>query len=175
MGSNLDQLRDGYLKSYESLFLEYYEPLVKFANRFVYDIQIGENIVQDVFLKMWENRDKLEFGNSIKSYLYTSVKHLSINHLQKSRTLKKHQETIRLQTIDESTPEDILINQELIKSIELAIQNLPEKARIVFSMSRLDKLKNAEIAEILNISIKAVEAQMTKALKILRKQITSSS
>lgn len=149
----------------------YCQPLIHFVRRYVGDTQIAENIVQDVFLKIWLNRSDLNPSLNIKTYLYTAVKNQALNHLRHAEVVQRNAENLRPMNGPVRTPEDEWHEQELIASIQKAIEELPEKCRIIFSMSRYDHLTYAEIAEIQNISIKTVETQMGRALKHLRKRL----
>jgi len=160
-------------KGCELLFRYYYNVLCSHAIRFVYAKNIAEDIVGEVFRKFWEARVFEKIDTSYRAYLFTSVRNASINYLQ--RELKKHS-AIDLSAADNevnapANPYQIMKADELNKTIEQIIQSLPPKCQAVFLMSRFEGKKNQEIAEQLNISVKAVEAHITKALDRLRKRI----
>ncbi len=161
---------DGDELSFESLFNAYVQKLINFSRRYVYDKQIAENIVQDVFVKIWINRKNLDHSKSIKTYLFTAVKNNSLKHLRHINVEKRHS-IITIDSNEEISPANILEKNEIAERLNQEINSLPEKCKEIFSMSKFDKLKYAEIAEILDISVKTVETQMGRALKKLRKNL----
>ena len=136
--------------------------------KYIYDLDDAKNIVHEVFLSVWEKFENFPEGTSYKSYLYTAVKNKSLNFI---RDKKKH---VILDDLGDQGPIEenlTLETAELEKEIEMALQSLPEKCREVFELNRQEGLKYAEIAEKLNISIKTVEAQMSKSLAIMREHL----
>ena len=152
---------------FEKLFKELFEPLTSFAMKYVSDLDTAKNLVHEVFINVWQKYESLPSDTNYKSYLYTSIRNRCLNHIRSS---KKH---VAL----EDSPEQIqpesggLELQELEMQVEMAINSLPEKCRIIFELSRYEELKYAEIAKKLDISVKTVEGQMTKALGILRREL----
>ena len=165
------QIIRGDAGSFGKLFNFYCQPLINFSRRYVLDKQVAENIVQDIFVKIWTNRTALDPGKSIKSYLFTSVKNESLKHLRHLDVEHRSAEKMIHSTFSESGPEQYLIQTELEEIIKKAIGELPEKCREIFKMNRFDNLKYSEIADILNISVKTVETQMGRALKKLRERL----
>jgi len=157
--------------SFEKLFNHYCQPLINFSRRYVWDKQIAENIVQDIFVRVWTTRSNLDPSKSIKSYLFTSVKNESLKHLRHLDVEQRSVEKTVQSAIEENNPDRNLEQTELEENIQQAISELPEKCREIFSMSRFDNLKYAEIAEVLNISVKTVETQMGRALKKMRERL----
>ena len=164
-------IRDGDGKAFEQLFRSYCQPLIQFVGRYVRDIQTAENLVQDLFLSVWGNRAQLDPTLSVKSYLYTAAKNRALKHL-------RHGDVVRRSTEDETprfpgpkTPEDELQGKEISTAIHRAVEALPEKTRICFSMNRFDHLTYTEIAEIQGVSVKTVETQMGHALRFLRERL----
>jgi RNA polymerase sigma-70 factor (ECF subfamily) len=166
-----NQIRAGSAEAFEHLFNRYCQVLIDFACRYLHDVPLAENMVQDVFLKIWQNRRQLDPGASIRSYLYTAVKNAALNHLRHTVVEQKSQDKIRQLSSEMPTPEDNWNEKELNDSIQKAIASLPDKCHEIFCLSRFDGLTYAEIAEVQNISVKTVETQMGRALKFLRKQL----
>ena len=166
-----DKIRTGDTAAFEKLFNYYCQMLINFARRYVWDKQIAENIVQDIFVRVWNNRTKLDSTKSIKSYLFISVKNESLKNL---RHLNVEEQGIKVlvNTIStETNPDQKYDQNEFHTEVENAINELPEKCREIFCLSRFDNLKYVEIADLLDISIKTVETQMGRALKKLRERL----
>ena len=146
------------------------------------DVNIAEELVQDVFVRLWERPDKLQQATSIKAYLYRAVINSSLNHLTRQKTIKKHHQDISADLTD-AYLENVHEEQELKIWIYKEIERLPEQCKKVFKLNRFDGLKYKEIAQQLNISEKTVENHIIHALKLLRsrmlldqsKQVTSSN
>lgn len=164
-------IRSGDAAGFEKLFKRYCRSLINFSRRIVGETEIAENIVQDVFLNLWQSRHRLDEQLSIKSYLYKSTMNQSRKHLLhlKVRTSAKDQIASGIEPAD--TPEDIHSSKETGEMIQLAISELPERCRLIFTMNRFDGLTYGQIAHALDISIKTVETQMGRALVLLRKRL----
>jgi RNA polymerase sigma-70 factor (ECF subfamily) len=162
-------LTDKNLKNFEELFRKLFKPLCGFALKYVADSDDSKGIVHEVFIGLWEKYEGLATDTNYRSYLYTAVRNKCLNHI---RDNKKH---VTLENVPEGHLSEVntaLETQELEREIEIAIASLPEKCRQVFELSRLEGLKYAQIAEKLGISIKTVEAQMSKALTVLREHLS---
>lgn len=166
----------------EELFRKYYKILRAYAYRLSGDKNTAEDIVQEVYYELWKNKDNLTLENTIKYYLFRSVYTKTLNYLNsKEYTNKEPFENStegRIQRIymesQWSDQETDLIYKELQNRINSIIDSLPEQCKKVFLLSRKQELRNKEIAELLNISIKTVEKHISKALSILRQQVKSS-
>ena len=161
---------------FAKLFDELYSPLCRYCLKLVGDMELAEDIVQEQFVYLWENRKRLDNSGSLKSYLFTAVKNKSVNHLKKQFSKKR---SYRIENLPENTipgklpnPDEIYENKELGKILDKAIANLPEKCRIIFTMKKMGEFTNKEIASKLNISVKTVENQMTIAFKKLIRYIS---
>lgn len=160
------------MPDFESLFKTHYGELCAFANKYLEDLEASEEIVQDLFVRFWENREKQELTGSVRSYLFTSVKNACLNqlkHLKIKQQYKEHNER-ELNSGRVSADEEFEAS-ELDQRIRRAIDSLPEGRRKIFILSRYDGLKYQEIADKLKISVKTVENQMGEALKFLRHQL----
>lgn len=167
----MESLKNGEEKAYKFLLNKFHRKLNAYALTLVNDHSMAEDIVQNVFLKTWKSRAKLNPEFSIQSFLYKSVYNEFINSYQQNKAMmilqQKYVETMHqvVETTDESSIERMLaiINKE--------IQNLPPKCQQVFILSKKEGLTNIEIAEHLDVSIKTVEAQISKAFKILKEKL----
>ncbi len=168
----VSQIVAGNEKAFEVLFKSYAQLLINFARRFVFDTAIAENIVQDVFLKVWTNRERLNPDKNFKTYLFTAVKNQALHHLRHLEVERRAEENLDLSPEPIKTPDEELREKEVENCIRQAVGELPEKCRLIFCMNRFDQLTYAQIAEVQNISIKTVETHMGRALKYLRQRLT---
>ncbi len=165
------KLHNGDPYAFRTLFTMHYQSLVNYARRYVRDVQTAEDIVGDVFLKIWDKRSELNITTSLKAYLFKMVHNHSINYLKSHKVEATDVFSLSL-VIRSNLMADAGVNaDELRQSIEQAIRELPERTRDVFTMHRYDDLKYKEIAEILNIKEGTVETHMVRALKYLRKRL----
>lgn len=166
------------LTFFEDLFKQYYSILRSYAMRYVGDENAAEDIVQDVFFDLWQNRNKIDFEESIKPYLFKATFNRSLNHI-KSKYISSRvsiEDNIDYsieQYIHSLTTyqEDNLLMQDISNEVRSFVDNLPEQRRKVFTLSRSLGLSNKEIAEQLQVSVKAVEKQITKVLSALREHL----
>ena len=165
---DIEKIRQGDICEFEKLYRQFCQSLILFVNMYVYDLDSAENIVQDVFVNVWQNRTNLDPSGNVKTYLYTSVKNHALNFVNHQGIERRYKEKIIIDERDDFTPETQFDLKELEAQVNNVVKNLPEKRRIIFLMSRHDHLTYAEIAEILGLSIKTVENQMGKALKTFR-------
>lgn len=165
------QIKNNDPKAFELLFNNYYVPLCRYCFVFLQDEVHAEEIVQQFFINLWENRATLSINTSIKSYLYKSVRNRCLNFIRNKKTKMKVEKELLQKTEKSAVPEQILLIEldELQEFIESAIASLPEKCRNIFEMSRSLDLSNKEIASALNLSPKTVENQITIALKKIKK------
>lgn len=165
-------LKAGDITAFEMLFRTYYQPLCNYAYTFVQDRDEAEEIVQSTFLNVWEKRDNLSIHTAVKPYLYAMVRNACLNVLKHEKIKQQH---VALEmAVAERSVESVartVMATELETKIYQAMDKLPEQCRLVFKLSRFEELKYAEIAGQLNISIKTVENQMGKALRIMREQL----
>lgn len=157
----------GNTAAFQQVFNAYYESLCRYAFTILKDSDEVEDIVQSLFLKIWEKRERLDIKNTIRSYLFKAVYHQCLNQLEHRTVKLKHQ----MHTTHEMQAESQLPDtfpHELEENIIAAINGLPAQCRSIFMMSRYGELRYAEIARKLNISVNTVENQISKALKILR-------
>tara|TARA_R110000868_G_scaffold193350_1_gene438190 strand:- start:21047 stop:21655 length:609 start_codon:yes stop_codon:yes gene_type:complete len=167
----IQNLVNGNEKAYMFLLDTYHRRLNAYALTLVSDQDQAKDIVQNVFLKTWKSRKKLKTQFSIQSFLYKAVYNEFINSYQKNKAMmllqKKYLES--LGEVVEETDTNLL--EQMITVVNNEIQNLPPKCQKVFILSKKEGLTNIEISEYLNVSIKTVEAQITKAFSILRERL----
>ncbi len=155
---------------FKQVFMSHYESLCRYAYTILKNAEEAEDVVQSMFVKIWEKREGLEVKHTIRSYLFKAVYHQCLNNLEHRTVKMKHQVQIAHETHAETQlPETF--QHELEENIIAAINSLPDQCRIIFMMSRFDELRYAEIASHLNISVNTVENQISKALKILRAKL----
>lgn len=151
------------------IYKQYWETMYLAAYNLVKDKSVCEDIVQEVFISLWQRRSKLQIKVSLKSYLYTSTVYKVYDHFNKNKKMVKEELFDNFDSkIDTSNPETKLMHQELLHHLNSIIEILPDKCKEVFQLSRENMLTNKEIAEQLNISQRTVEGHISKALKILR-------
>ncbi len=167
----LEGIRTGDPSTFQKVFNEYYPVLTVFAQKFLHDPDMSKEIVQDMFVQLYEKRQSLTIETSLKSYLYQSVRNGCLNRIKQDKTHQKHQEEIIKSSQDGADFSDHIEKTELEQQIYNIISSLPPKCRQIFLMSRQEDLSNYEISEKLNLSIRTVETQISNALKILRKKI----
>lgn len=155
---------------YEALFKQYYASLCIFASRIIRDNDAAEDIVHEVFIRLWEKRDSIDSNLSVKSYLFTSVHNRCLNYIRDTKKFTQRDEYFENTNIPDVDSKEVE-QLELEGKIMNAIQKLPEKCREVFEMCKLQEMKYAEVAQHLGISVKTVENQMGKALKTLRDEL----
>ncbi len=156
---------------FEQYFREHFQALVGFAMGYVPDSDTASEIAQEVFINFWNKRDTISPDQNIKSYLYISVKNRCLNFIRDNKKFRSYFLDVELEMEMAVSVPDKLEQSEVASQIENAMGKLPEKCRQVFELSRFEELKYREIAEKLNISVKTVEAQMSKALKILSSEL----
>ena len=155
--------------SFEMLFKSHFAGLCYFAQKYVKDFEAAKEIVQDAFLNLWEKRDSIDMERPVKSYLTMIIHNKCTNHLRDNRKFDPYILHVEnLLDIPEYEDADTFVEKELEEKIEIALSELPEKCREIFVMNRYENLKYHEIADKLQISVKTVESQMSKALQHMR-------
>lgn len=164
---------------FDSLFETYYPKLLFYATQFLDEAE-AKDVVQDVFMELWKRKDTLVMGEKIHIYLYRLTYTRAINVLNHKKIKANYSKAMndlynhKIQFYESEFNNEIfhkIENQELEGEIEAAMDKLPEKCKEVFKLSYLYDLKNKEISDVMNISLRTVEAHIYKALKILRKEL----
>ncbi|MEI6456235.1 MAG: RNA polymerase sigma-70 factor [bacterium] len=159
-------------ESFEILFRDHYKDLCFYAIRFVKDYEISREIVQDCYIRMWEKRASIDPLKPVRSYLSASVRNTCLNWLRDHRKFNRNLLDVEgLGSEPQEHQADKMVEEEIRAGIASAIDELPEKCREIFILNRYENLKYKEIADRLNISLKTVETQMSKALQHMRTRL----
>jgi RNA polymerase sigma-70 factor (ECF subfamily) len=153
-------------KDFESLFKEWFYSLSNYAYKLLLDKSSAEDAVQQVFSKLWEKRADIQVDSSIKSYLYRATYNTCMNEIRRNKKLTSIED--KQESTSSYRADADARSNDLERKIKEGLNNLPEKCRAIFVLSRYENLKYKEIAAMLDISIKTVENQMGKALKMMR-------
>lgn len=165
-------IRQGDEGIFEETFRKYYQSLCNYANSVLKEMDEAEEIVQNLFLSIWEKRADLEITISLKSYLYRAVHNHCLNRIKHLKIREEYQQyATNFYDVSYESVGQTVAKNELELKIEEAIRKLPEQCRLIFKMSRFEELKYHEIANQLGLSPKTVENQIGKALKILRLEL----
>lgn len=168
----LNMLQTDEAQAIEMIFKKYHKTLCLTAYRFMKSQEASKDVVQEVFMRFWTKRETIQVKTSLKAYLRRSVVNTALNHLQRSkRTPTDDLEKARHNPSNKHSAEDTLQAQQLQKDIKTAINQLPRKCRMVFTLSRYEHMTYKEIADTLQISTNTVENHISKAMKILRKEL----
>lgn len=176
----IQALKKRELTAYRQLFYDYHPRLILFANKFTNDMEAARDIVQDAFLSLWEKSAYLTIKTSPSAYLFKIVRNQSLNYQRHQKVKQSAGEELAQSIsayehsvyVDINDPFQSLMETELESKIAHALNDLPEKCRSVFVMSRNEHLRNKEIADKLGISVKMVEKYITKAIRVLRVELT---
>jgi len=158
---------------FESLFRSSYVSLVRYAKSLIKDHDTAEEIVQDLFFRLWQDKEKINIESSLNGYLFRSVHNRCLHLIEHNRVVEKHVKEMSFRQNESSeNPTDNIQYNELQLKIARILDRLPERCGRIFCMNRFEGLKYSEIAEKLSISVKTVEANMGKALREFRKALT---
>lgn len=173
------KFKEGDYSAFNSLFSKYYQPLFLFANKFVGN-ELAKDFVQDCFYELWKNRKKIELKTTLSSYLFTVVKNRCYKHFErekfKSDKIKEIEFALKQEELSYYlNSEKSILEFDIRDRIQNTIEKLPTRCKEVFSESRFKGLTNKEIAEKYNLSLKAVEKHITKALKLFHEEFKDIS
>lgn len=163
--------------SFKNLFELHYSPLCNFAYRITDDIDQAEDIVQDIFVKVWNDPDLLDGNKNINSYVYSMVRNRALEVIRReniSQKINQQLEYIQNNAADTNVEEEEIEKLLLVEQIYVSIRQLPPKCSEVFTLSKVNGLTYVQIAEKMNISVKTVENHMGKALRLMRELLTKS-
>ena len=169
----IGRIRQGDVGQFESLFRSSYVSLVRYAKTLIKDHDTAEEIVQDLFFRLWQDKEKIKIESSLNGYLFRSVHNRCLHYIEHKRVVERHAEEMsNRQPESQESPSDILHYKELQARIARILERLPERCGKIFYMSRFEGLKYTEIAKKLSVSLKTVESNMGRALKEFRKELT---
>lgn len=173
-----EKLREDKLDAFEEFFKKNQPYMVSYAYKFLDDWETARDIVQEVFISFWENKDKIIITTSLKAYLFSAIKNQCANNVKHQLVKQKftshaqaelHQ--MELAYLEADDPYLKLHTKELDKKIEQTINSLPEQCRLTFELSRYKGMKSKDIAKKMDISVRTVETQIYRALKVLRSSL----
>jgi RNA polymerase sigma-70 factor (ECF subfamily) len=167
----LGRLIRGDEEAFNEIFRTWYAPLVRSAEAILRERAIAEEVVQEVMLELWRRRERLDPGGSPQSYLFQSTRNRALNHLRHLRVQQRSAPLLAMPEAREASAPSQAVAREMGIALRGALDDLTPRCREVFELSRVRGLKYTEIAETLGVSVKAVEAQMSKALQTMRTRL----
>lgn len=167
IGPKLDE------KTFEMLFKQHFKSMLFFAQRYLKDLDSAKEVTHDAFVNLWEKRDSIDHSKPITAYLGTIIHNRCLNHLRDNKKFDKSILVFEKLSNEPDSTSDWMISQETQKLIHAAVDELPEKCREIFVLNRFEQMKYQEIANHLGISVKTVEAQMSKALLHMKTRLSS--
>ncbi|MDR2914940.1 MAG: RNA polymerase sigma-70 factor [Tannerella sp.] len=166
------KIKEGDVRTFEKVFRQYYTPLCMYAFSITGRKDIAEEIIQDVFYNIWKEKENIQILRSVKNYLYGAVRNHSLRYQEHLMVQERHQEHVLNDNQEtDLSPLELLEYKELENVITNILNKLPERRMQIFRMHRMDGKKYKEIADFYSISVKTVEAEMTKAYHALRQGI----
>lgn len=168
----IGRIRQGDKQEFEKLFRSSYVSLVRYAKTLLRDHDTAEEIVQELFFRLWQDRQNLRIESSLNGYLYRSVHNRSLHYIEHQKVVSRHAgEIIAGAELTSEPVTEAIYYSELQARVARVLERLPDRCRVVFRMSRFEGLKYNEIADKLAVSLKTVEADMGKALREFRKAL----
>lgn len=169
--TRLKALREGNEKAFEKIYLNYYKKTLYFITGLVKSEDDAKELTQEVFVKLWTNRETLDPERSVHSYMYTIARNAAFNFLKHKLVEINYMNEYAAQNIETETSDEILFAKEMALLIEMSVSKMPAQRRKIYQMSRKEGLSNEEIATRLQISKKTVENQLSLALRELKRVI----
>ena len=166
----VERIRTGDPMAFEALFHAYHASLCSFAYRYLGARDLAEEMVQEVFLFVWERRESWDVRSSVRSYLFTAVRNAALSYLRHERVVARRDARVRILQDTVAPGADLeVVQAETVAAIQEAVARLPDRCRLVFTLHREQGLTYAEVAEVLGISPRTVEVQIGRALRSLRR------
>jgi RNA polymerase sigma-70 factor, ECF subfamily len=170
------EIREDNMFAFDALYRRYSKKLYKFAKSVLKSVEESENILQDVFLNLWENRHNVEKDSSVKYYIFTIAYNSAISIIRKKTRETRFIDYLKsLQELNQDPPNLEVEYNELTKKVNKIIDHLPQRQKEVYILHKLENLKYQEIAERLNISVNTIETHMSRALKTIQEKLGKSS
>lgn len=166
------RLHKGDEQAFKELYLRYAEQLISFASSKVYSLDVARDIIHDLFVHLWDKRQTLEIKENLRSFLFTAVRYRVIDHIRKNYSRAEYASSMQNLTVDiKMSLQKQIEDRDLIKNLNLAVENLPPRTKEVYKLSREENLSTAEIAKLLSLSEQTVKNQISTALKYLRENL----
>lgn len=167
----LARLRAGDAGAFDAIFRRWYEPLVRLAEGMLRERAVAEEIAQDVMLELWRRRESLDADGTPQAYLFQATRNRALNHVRARKVRERSEPFVACAEAVGAEADGLLVEEEMEVALRAAMDALPPRCREVFELSRVQGLRYAEIASTLGVSVKAVEAQMGKALRVMRERL----
>ncbi len=168
----LEKLKNGDQAAFTIIFTKYYQDLTRFSFGYTRNSDAAEEIVQEVFLKLWENRTTLVIHNSLKSFLLKAVQNRSIDSLRHDNITHKYASIVlEHPLLSENDTENYILHSELQANFNHAMEKIPVEYAESYRMSRIENMNYQDIAQKLNVSVRTVEVRISKALHFLREEL----
>lgn len=167
----LSGIRDGKREAFSLLFHSYYADLVLFCGNFIKDKNACEDIVQSIFLKLWNDRQQIRIETSLKSYLLKAVRNSCLDEFRHQEIVRQYETEYKESALDCYDTENYVLYSDLHRHLHHALEQVPALYREAFELNRFEGLKYREIAERLQVSERTVEVRVSKTLELLRKQL----
>lgn len=164
----IERLKNGDKKALTELYNAYWQSLFISSYNLLKNKELCEEIIQDIFIDLWNNREKLQIKISLSGYLYACARYKVFGQFRKKKITRVELFEDLNKRFHYATPESKLMYLELVEQINFVVETLPDKCKAVYKLSRDEQLSHKEIAKQLNISVKTVENHITNALKVLR-------
>jgi RNA polymerase sigma-70 factor, ECF subfamily len=159
--------------AFEALFRRYYSELCHFIQRYINESEICEDLIQELFLRLWLYRIQWEPKGSVKAYLYRAARNKAFDYLRQKKIEREIEwETYKRDYFHQESQQELAIDEDLLAAVQCAVNKMPKRMKLIFTLSREDGLSYPEIAEVLDLSVKTVETQIGRALKSLRVQLS---
>ena len=160
------RIRQGDYGSFNRLFLSYYSHLCSYVTKITKDDIVSEDIVQELFIKLWANRENIEVRDNVVNYLFKSSKNAALNYLRNEKSRKTGEEKISVGVSE--LPDENIEQDEFLSALDKCIDQLPARSKEVFLLHRFEGLKQKEISEKLHISVKTIKNQIWKSMQFLK-------
>lgn len=171
-GILLKKLISGDKSAFTIIFTKYYQSLVRFSYSFIHDVDAAEEIVQEVFLRLWENREQLNISSSLKSYLLKSVQNRSLDSLRHADIIGRYASFVLAHPVlSHNDTENYILFSELEDKVSSAMDKMPVQLAEAFRLSRFEKLSYEDISIRLGVSVRTIEVRIAKALVLLRREL----